>query len=124
MLMVPQVMWDLKEPLWRPSLPQGASTGKEELWGRWEMLQGGDHRIQPVFRIICPRASPGRQNPGAFLLLRAENPEAHGHPAPAYKQSSPTPAPAAWKDCRDKDSKDCEEIRPWVPGGPVPLCCE
>lgn len=52
MLMVPQATWGLEEPLWRLSLPQGASAGKEELWGRREMLRWGDRRIQPVFRII------------------------------------------------------------------------
>ena len=92
MLMVPQATWDLEEPLWRPSLPQCASTGKEELWGRREMLWLGDHRIQPVFRNICPRVSPRRQNPGAFPQLRAEDPEAHGtqhHPT----SSLPLPWP-------------------------------
>ena len=52
MLMGPQAKWGLQEPLWRPSLPQGASAGKEELWGTQEMLRWGDRRIQPVFRII------------------------------------------------------------------------
>ena len=52
MLMGPQATWGLEEPLWRPSLPQGASSNKEELWGTRKMLRWGDRRIQPVFRII------------------------------------------------------------------------
>ena len=44
MLMGPQGTWGLEGPLWRPSPPQGASTGKEELWGTREILQQGDCR--------------------------------------------------------------------------------
>ena len=66
--------------------------------------------------------------PWNLSAVEGRGPRGPWHPAPAYKLFSATPAPAAWKACRDKDSKDCEQmIGPWVPAGPVPhnwLWCE
>ncbi|EPY77624.1 hypothetical protein CB1_001223001 [Camelus ferus] len=65
MLTGPQATRGLEEPSPGPSLPEGASTGEEELRGRGAMPRRGVRRVQPIFRIIY--TAPGGPQEGSTL---------------------------------------------------------